>query len=396
MTPQVLDLALLAVLLGGAFNGWRRGLVATGGSLTGAVVGLLVAQRAVTALPNPLSPLTPSSVAMWAAVWGGCLVIGAAIGGYLGSAVRDIVRWRWLRSIDHAGGMVFAVSAWSFALWAVSTAALNTPTTSLSSLVNGSRVVAQLDEYMPEAGRHAFESLSNTVSNADLPTGLTGALLAPSVEPPTSSLVSATAVGSSVKSVVRVEGTSSSCSMRLTGTGFVVDEGYIMTNAHVVAGVDDVGVRVLGKGKLYAGTVVYADPQIDIAVIRVGKLKSPPLTIGVDQGRGTEVVVTGFPGGGHLTVIPARVRSIVMSKGTDIYGVKAVRRQIYALRADITQGDSGAPLIAADGSVVGMVFASSATDAQTGYALVPSLMTAAVDAAHGATKRVDTGSCIHE
>ena len=394
MTAQVLDLILIAVVLGSAFNGWRRGLVATIGSLAGAVVGALVAQKVAAGIPDPRSSLTPASVATWAGVWGGALVIGAALGGYLGSAVRDVVTWRWLRSIDRVAGAAFAVTAWSFALWAGSTAALNTPVSSVSALVNGSRVVAVLDEYMPESGRHVFEALSNSVSDAGLPTGLTEALLAPTVDAPSPDLVSVATVKRAVKSVVRVEGTSTSCNLRVTGTGFVARSGYVMTNAHVVAGVNEVGVRILGKGRLYQGTVVYFDPAIDIAIIRVGKLRSPALTIGSDQRRGTEVVVSGFPGGGHLTLVPARVRSVVTSKGTDIYGTRAVRRQIYALRADVKQGDSGAPLIAADGSVVGMVFASSATDVETGYALVSSLLTDALDEAKGADTQVDTGACV--
>jgi S1-C subfamily serine protease len=330
------------------------------------------------------------------AVFAGCVIISAGVGTYFGRAVRDVVRWKWLRSIDHAGGALFAFAAWSFAMWSFSTAALNAPVTSFASLINGSRIVTVLDEYMPNSGRQAFESLSNRVAAANLPTGITGALLAPTVEPPTDALLTGRAVGTAVKSVVRVEGTSAACKIRMTGTGFVAAKGYVVTNAHVVAGVDTVGVRVQGKGTLYSGKVVYLDPAIDIAVIKVAKVRAAPLPIGVSQQRGTELVVTGFPGGGRLTLIPARVRAVTSSKGTDIYGNRPVRREIYALRADIKQGDSGAPLLAADGSVVGLVFASSATDQQTGYALVPDLITAALDEASAATAAVDTGDCISE
>lgn len=394
MTSQLLDLLLVALLLGGTLNGWRRGLVVTGAALSGAVIGVLVGQRAVAGLPNPMSPLSLGRIALWAAVFGGCVIIGSGIGSYVGRAVHGVVRWSWLKSADRMGGAAFAAMAWSFALWSVSTAALNAPISSFAAVINDSRVVATLDEYMPDSGRHVFETLSNRVAAANLPTGLTGSLFAPSVDPPSDAVLSVRAVGTAVKSVVRVEGTSSSCDLRMTGTGFIAAKGYVMTNAHVVAGVDAVGVRVQGKGTLHRGRVVYIDSKTDIAIIRVAALRAAPLAIGVEQRRGTELVVTGFPGGGHLTLIPARVRGVLASKGTDIYGNRPVRRDIYALRADIKQGDSGAPLIAVDGAVVGLVFASSANDAQTGYALVPGLMSTALSQAQGATAAVDTGECI--
>jgi S1-C subfamily serine protease len=149
-----------------------------------------------------------------------------------------------------------------------------------------------------------------------------------------------------------------------------------------------------GAGKLVKAKVVFTDSSTDIAVLYVPGLDAVPLGIGSTQPTGTSLVVTGFPGGGRLALISARVRGSMPSQGTDIYGKAPVRRTIYSIRADIQHGDSGAPLINADGEVVGVVFASSATDGQTGYALLPSAVTTALKAAGKQTQAADTGICV--
>jgi S1-C subfamily serine protease len=167
----------------------------------------------------------------------------------------------------------------------------------------------------------------------------------------------------------------------------------IITNAHVVAGVNNPTLRVKGKGKAFEGTVVYFDPARDVALIRTKDFPSVALRISEPLSRSDSSVVAGFPGGGPLTLIPARVRSVSESTGTDIYGKAEVTREIYAISADIKQGDSGAPLFALDGTVAGLVFASSATDSQTGYALTAKEFMVGVEIASTATQAVDTGEC---
>jgi S1-C subfamily serine protease len=166
-----------------------------------------------------------------------------------------------------------------------------------------------------------------------------------------------------------------------------------MTNAHVVAGVTNPTVRVKGKGKAFKGIIVYFDPTRDVAIIKTKDFPSVALRISEPLSRSENAVVAGFPGGGSLTLIPARVRSVSNSKGSDIYGKDPVTRQMYAISADIKQGDSGAPMFALDGTVAGIVFASSATDAKTGYALTAKEFMVGVEIASTATQAVDTGEC---
>ena len=319
--------------------------------------------------------------------------IGSALGGYLGSRLRKIFSWGPIRFFDNLTGATLSLAAWTVVTWFMATTLLAAPVTSVTNLLAESKVINSLEQNMPMQIRSGLESIRIYVSNSDLPVGLAEALFAPAVDPPDQTSIDVPAVVASLDSVVKVEGTAPECSTRLTGSGFVVGPDLIITNAHVVAGVTSPTVRVKGKGKAFEGTIVYFDPALDVAIIRTKGFPSVALRIGQPLERGDTAVVAGFPEGGPLTLIPARVRSVSESSGTNIYGKAQVVRQIYAISADIKQGDSGAPMFALDGSVVGLVFASSATDSQTGYALTAKEFMVGVENASTATQAVDTGEC---
>ena len=261
-------------------------------------------------------------------------------------------------------------------------------------MVNESRVIAEIDTRIPARAQEFVQQVHGLVTQSDLPSGLVGALLVTPIDPPDASLVDASAIHAALDSVVRVEGIATSCKERLSGSGFVIHSGYVMTNAHVVAGTDRVGVRIGGKGTYRSGTVVYFDPQKDIAVIKVDKLDTPVLNVTQVQKRGEDSVIAGFPGGGSLTLIPARVQTVTQSHGTDIYGNRNVQREIYALKTDVHEGDSGAPMITEKGQVAGMVFAVSASDLTTGYALTANEISSFVSFA--GENKADTGACSSE
>jgi S1-C subfamily serine protease len=104
-------------------------------------------------------------------------------------------------------------------------------------------------------------------------------------------------------------------------------------------------------------------------------------------------VVAGFPGGGRLTASAARVRGRISARGTDIYGHGQVTRDVYAVRGTIRPGNSGGPLLSPDGHIVGVVFASSVDDPDTGYALTADQVAAAAREGVASSTPVDTGSC---
>jgi S1-C subfamily serine protease len=393
LNPLYLDIILVAL---GAFiliSGWRRGLIVSVFSLVGLIAGAWLGKSVIDIIGGAATATSLTRTGLSAATLFICMGIGSALGGYLGSRLRKIFSWGPIRFLDNLTGATLSLAAWTIVAWFMATTLLAAPVTPVTNLLAESKVVNNLEQYMPSQVRAGVESIRIYVSNSDLPVGLAEAIFAPAVDPPDQTSVDAPAVIAALDSVVKVEGTAPECSTRLTGSGFVVGPDLIITNAHVVAGVTSPTVRVKGKGKAFEGTIVYFDPSRDVAIIRTKDFPSVALRIGQQLKRSDTAVVAGFPEGGPLTLIPARVRSVSESSGTDIYGKAQVSREIYAIAADIKQGDSGAPMFALDGSVVGLVFASSATDLQTGYALTAKEFMVGVENASTATQAVDTGEC---
>jgi S1-C subfamily serine protease len=393
LNPLYLDLILIAFAVFILFSGWRRGLFVSVFSLLGLIFGAWLGRSVIDIVNGASTSTSLTKTALSAATLFIGIGVGSAIGGFIGRRIRNVFSWSPFRLLDNLSGAVLSLIAWSIVFWLLATTLLAAPVSSITNTVSQSKVLNTLEQYMPTAVRDGVESVRIYVSDSGLPEGFANVLLAPAVEPPDLTAIDAPAVIAALDSVVKVEGTAPECSTRLTGSGFVVGQDLIITNAHVVAGVENPTVRVKGKGKAFEGIVVYFDPALDVAVIRTKDFPSVALRISEPLSRGDNAAVAGFPGGGPLALIPARVRSVIDSVGTDIYGDEQVTREIYAVSADIKQGDSGAPMFALDGTVAGLVFASSATDAQTGYALTAKEFMVGVEIASTATQAVDTGEC---
>jgi S1-C subfamily serine protease len=175
----------------------------------------------------------------------------------------------------------------------------------------------------------------------------------------------------------------------------VVAPHRVMTNAHVVAGSTGITVQLGGSGPAFPGRLVVYDPERDLAVIDVPALSTSPLPLGAELTAGTDAVVAGYPGNGPYSVAPARVRQVIDASGTDIYRKQTVLREVYSLRGIVRPGNSGGPLFDDSGRVVGVVFARSSVDANTGYALTADEI-APVVAAAGSTTPVGSGQCAVE
>jgi S1-C subfamily serine protease len=393
LNPFYLDLILIAFAVFILVTGWRRGLFVSALSLVGLVFGAWLGKTLIDVVNGASTATSLTRTGLSAATLFIGIGIGSAIGGFIGRRLRNIFSWSPIRALDNVSGATLSLIAWFVVFWLLATTLLAAPVSSFTNTVSQSKVLNFLEQYMPMSIRDGVESVRIYVSDSGLPEGIANVLLAPSVEPPDTTSIDAPAVLAALDSVVKVEGTAQECSTRLSGSGFVIGPDLIMTNAHVLAGVDNPTLRVKGKGKAFEGVVIYFDPARDIAVIKTKDFPSVALRISEPLTRADTAVVVGFPGGGPLTLIPARVRSVSVSNGTDIYGKKPVTREIYAISADIKHGDSGAPMFALDGTVAGLVFASSATDAETGYALTAKEFMAGIEIASAATQAVDTGKC---
>lgn len=180
-----------------------------------------------------------------------------------------------------------------------------------------------------------------------------------------------TPVGVAERSVVKINATASPCSRRLEGTGFVYAPQRVMTAAHIVGGSrGPVEVSVPARHLRYQATVVVYDPRRDVAVLAVPGLRVPSLTFRPAAVPGAAAVIAGYPhDASGLTAATARVRARQTASGPDLYRSAQVRREILAVRTTAQVIAPGAPLLATDGTVYGLVFAAALDDAHTAYAL---------------------------
>jgi S1-C subfamily serine protease len=214
----------------------------------------------------------------------------------------------------------------------------------------------------------------------------------PDVAAPNPALLKSPVVASVEGSVVKVSGIAPSCSRQIDGSGFVFAPQRVMTNAHVLAGVTDPVVHA--EGKEYNAYPVYVDQEVDIAVLAVPRLPIVPLAFSPrPAGAGDDAIIMGDPGGGPFYVGPARVRNRGDISGPDFRNTRTVVRNVYALFGTVRAGNSGGPLFAPDGTVLGVVFASAIDDPNTGYALTGPQVAGAATAGSKAATKVGTGPC---
>jgi S1-C subfamily serine protease len=178
------------------------------------------------------------------------------------------------------------------------------------------------------------------------------------------------------------------------GSGFAYAARHVMTNAHVVAGIDNPTVRVGGVGRAYPARVVFFDPRKDVAVLYVPDLRVPLLRFDDSAERGDSAVVAGYPQDGGLDLQAATVANRINARGQNIYSSSMVTREIYSIRSTVRPGNSGGPLLTTDGRVYGVVFARSTSDNETGYVLTADEVAGDARRAATATTQVDTGDLI--
>ena len=137
------------------------------------------------------------------------------------------------------------------------------------------------------------------------------------------------------------------------GTGFVVsDDGYVMTNAHVISGAGHITVRV--DGLLHTPRVVSQNAERDIALLKIDpRVDLHPLRFAIKTWLGEDVLVIGYPLELNST--------ITASKGI-VSGFPTVRGAVV-LQTDAAtnSGSSGGPVVNMNGEVVGMVRSSAIT-----------------------------------
>ena len=432
---DVLLIVALAMLL---VQGHRRGLWVVLGNLVGLVGGAAIA---FYALPEVAEFVTAPQW-RWAALIA-TLVLLVAAGQYVGAAIGEAIRLRVnlpaLRLVDRLLGALAAGLAGALVLWLVAFSIAASGSTAVTREVTRSRVITALDTVMPDSllawaarSRSAVADL-DVLPELELPApvpesddgvraapapaatpGLPSAASSPSdtatsAPPPTSAAPSATttapasststaapstpAASSASAAVVRLTGTAAQCNQVQSGSGVAVAPDRVLTNAHVVLGVDAPTVTDRARG-VHAARIVHLDTAHDLAVLAVDDANLPVMPVGAELTGGASASVLGYPDGGPFASTPATVQAVGEVPLGDVLTGAASMVDVYTLAADIRHGYSGGPVVDAAGNLAGLVFARAPGSDAVGYALTADTIAPVVAAAPGMTATVPSGDCV--
>jgi S1-C subfamily serine protease len=394
---NLLDLIIVLAAIAYGIGGFRSGAVVGVFSLLGFFGGAVIGAQ----LAKPLgSRLVEGRAQVPVAIF--CVLVLATLGQLLGVYVAGHVKSRVVmgprvRMWDSGVGSVLGVLSVLLVAWMVAVPLARSPYPELASEASHSKIVRAVNRAVPGSFRNLYSSLRSFLDRSGFPP-VFGDLPSSSivaVPPPPSNLsrVERRTVRIASKSVFKIYGQAPQCGRSIEGSGFVYAPHRLLTNAHVVAGTNEVAVEV-GDHENVAATVVLFDPDRDIAVLNVPDLNAPAMRFSSnDAETGDPALVLGYPENGPFTVRTARVRSKGTVGGTDIYGHDSVHRSIYAIRAVVRSGNSGGPLLADNGAVLGMVFATAIDSPDTGFALSDDEVSPDAKAGRTLTSAVDTGSC---
>jgi Trypsin-like peptidase domain/Colicin V production protein len=368
-------------------NGFSRGFWLSVAQYLGLLLGVVIGAAAAQPLLDYLGINNPLARPLGAVL---VLIIGGSLGSSVGFAVGQPVRNRILKQRAHdrtdsllgAGLSALAVLAMC---WFLGITFSRGPSPELAYQLNRSTVLHALDTVAPRPPgflthvQTILAGVSFPPVFAGLEPTLPGALPIPStVDTP----------GIQHAAAMTVKVVSAGCGGLVTGSGFPIGNGLIVTNAHVVSGTTDHRIETR-DGTVYPATVVYFDPEVDIAILRVTGYAGPSLDF-APAGRGTDGAVIGYPGGGQEQVEPAVIDGAVNAEGRDIYSENLVTREIYVLQSRVRPGNSGGPIVDRDGRVLGIVFATSASQADQAYALTDAQVAADLDKGRASQDTVNT------
>jgi S1-C subfamily serine protease len=387
---NLVDIGIILVLGLAAAHGVTQGAVLQIFSFGGFWIGLLVG----AGLAPVLSRITESPFAgafISLVTFLGLALLGGAAGRYIGTHVWSALQRLKLGALDAAAGAVVAVIAALAAVWLIAILLTAGPTRGFSRALNRSVIVRALVERLPPAPS-VFSRVQQFISVTPFPRVFEGIEPIPAgpIDVPENAVVQA-AVDRAQSSTVRIVGVG--CGGIQTGSGFVADTGLVVTNAHVVSGIQD-NLQVQDARGDHSAIPVLFDPALDIAILRTTGLAGTALPLADREApRGQGGAVLGYPGGGGFTGSPGAILRKFSAIGRDIYGRALTRRDVYQLQAQIRQGNSGGPFVRRDGTVLGVVFAASTTEANVGYALTSTEVLPKLRQASATTGAVSTGPC---
>ncbi|WSQ08538.1 MarP family serine protease [Streptomyces sp. NBC_01231] len=391
---DLLDILLLLVIFAYAASGYRRGLVAGCVSFAGFVGGAVIG---VWVLPWMMDLATPGTTAATVTAVLTVLVpavVGHELAGRLALKLRRELDRGALRAADGVGGAAANSVAVLIVAWVVASVLGASSSPLVTTAIRDSALLGAVQDTMPDTTPAWFSRATSALTQAGFPQVFNPFENESTAEvaKPTGDSVTASATNAAKRSTVKIEGVAGTQGRE--GSGFVYAPQHVMTNAHVVAGIDSPSVRIGGVGRTYESRVVLFDPNRDVAVLYVPELSAPVLKFDGNATRGDSAVVAGYPQDGDLNLQAATVANRVRATGQNIYSDATVTREIYSIRSTVRPGNSGGPLLTTGGQVFGVVFARSTSDDETGYVLTVAEVAADAERAADATAPVDTGDLV--
>jgi S1-C subfamily serine protease len=386
---NMVDVIIIVFLIAAIYRGRHLGFLPQAMSLAGFFGGLFIGSFVARYAARLLSGQISRGLATILIVLVTADIL-STIARNVGYRLQQRVHKTFGTQVESILGVLLSVSSVLVAAWLIGGMLAGFPLVNINRSIDQSTIISSLNRTLPPVPK-VISSLSRLVEPNGFPKVFLGS--EPQHTPigdPKSPEVAAAAAKAS-PSTVKISGFG--CGGVVFGSGFVVADNYIATNAHVVAGLTSPVVE--DKSGQHRATTVYFDPNMDFAVLKTHGLSGPPLTLDNQEIKsGTSGAILGYPGGGGLTVSPTVVVDERLAIGRNIYDEGLSRRHIYEVQATVEPGNSGGPLVLADGRVAGVVFAKAVSADDFGYTLTSTEILNAVQQATGRSEAVDTGACI--
>ncbi|NUW32325.1 MarP family serine protease [Nonomuraea sp. SMC257] len=396
MRGDLLDLVLLAMAIGFGVSGYRQGFVlgvmSFVGFVGGCVFGVFVAPPVAAALVDGdlMQILVAVVVVLVAAILGQlvCSTLGAVVRSYVQEQQRA-------RLLDAVGGTIAGVLSVLVISWMVGSLLVSSAFAPVVEQIRGSLLLSAVDHAMPDGVRAWQKPFKKFIDRSEFPPVLDAIRgdATVDVRAPDPAVLNAAGLQQARPGIVQVRGTARSCNKQIEGTGFVFAPDHVMTNAHVVAGVDTALQIIDHTGQSRPATVVRFNPRRDVAVLYVPNAGLPPLAFHGEAAKGGDAIVAGYPQGQGYAPSPARIAARKTAIIPDIYREVDVTRDVYLIRGLVRPGNSGGPLLTPGGQVLGVVFAAVTGQAETAYALTASEVSADARMAATATTPAGTRGC---
>ena len=388
----VVDLVLVIVMISFFVSGARRGFWVTLGTLVGFVAGAMLSFLSIPLVSQWVAnPYWRLGVVLVVAIL--LIFIGQAVGAALGKFIRLRLNVPALRRVDRLmGGLINSVVAVvAYAVIAYSLSSLGIPW--LTSAISQSKVVSAVTAIAPTQSKEWLANLRSTVQGSDIPELVEP--LFPTTEPTSepTEVPLEDAMATARRSVVRITGTAYECGQNQFGSGVAISDTHVLTNAHVVSGVNEPVIET-NTGEVKTGTVVHFDTSQDMAVLYVSEGEFTPVVLGGALSKDAEAVLMGYPAGGPFRANSATIQGSGQTKVPNIYGGEATALEIYQFTGQVRQGNSGGPLINNRGQMAGLVFAKAQGTDKTGYALTMKQVKPVIDEAKTQTEPVSAGQCV--